>query len=207
MTGSDAGKPFVRLARILFAVVVVAGSAAVGYWSSLIWPLTTFSGSKSHTAQVATSHRGAAAAVPSTAATTAEVASGAKVRTFDPVVTLPSLASEARNLPDPAVLLKARAADHAKDAAPADSTGTDSAKVERHAEENPPSAEARTRDTEQADTAPARASRANRRTVRFERRVRPTSGTPKMAQSAAPVSGNYERVPILKQFMTSTNRY
>ena len=221
MTGSDAEMPRARLVRTLVAVVVVLGSAAVGYGASLIWPIASFSRSKApHTAQMAAAHiepapTVSASPVASVDVTAAQVASDAKLRTFEPVVVLPSLAAEAKNLPDPAVLVKASLTDHAHEATAATSTAatastadpavvTSSAKVEHPAENGIPAAEARTSDT---DAVPTRAAKANRRTVRIERRVRTTSGAPKMAQSTVPPASNYERVPVLKQFMTTTNKY
>jgi len=216
--------PRARLARTLVAVVVVLGAAAVGYGASLIWPLASLSRSKSpHTAQMAAARiepapTVSASPVGSVDVTAAQVASESQTRTFEPVVVLPSLlpslAAEAKNLPDPAVLVKASLTDHAREATAEASTAatastdpvvvTNSAKVEHPAENGTPVAEARTSDTDAATT---RAAKANRRTVRIERRVRTTSGAPKMAQTTAPPASNYERVPVLKQFMTTTNKY
>jgi hypothetical protein len=205
MTGSGAEKPFARLARMLFAAGIVFGSAAVGYWSSLIWPLPNGPGSEARVgAEVAAARAepapGTSESSSAEGMTASQVASDAKARTFDPVVAIPPLAAEVRNLADPAVMVKASLTGHANDATPA---ASQSAKVEKPAEVG----EASAGDTERTDAAPTRSAKASRRTVRIERRARTTSGAPKMAQSAAPSGGNYERVPILKQFMTSTNKY
>ena len=211
MTGSGAEKSFVRLARMLFAGSVLLGSAAVGYWSSLIWPLPSLSASEPRSGGEVTSARVTpdAGVAPTSAATslssapegvtTSQIASDAKVRTFEPMLVIPPLAAEVSNLPDPTVV-KAVLTSHGNDAAPA---ATQSAKIDHPAEVG----EASARDTERPDATPTRSSKASRRAVRIERRVRTTSSAPKMAQSAGSTGSNFERVPILKQFMTSTNKH
>jgi hypothetical protein len=178
------------------AAIVVLGSAAVGYTASRILPLGSFSGSKSQIAS--------------------QVASTSKPRTFEPMLLLPSIATEAKALPDPAVLVRAGLVDQPRDLLRREAGGAENippaasrpvvvlnaGAAERSSDDRPSAsvAEARTSDRERADVAPLKNGKANKKPTRVAREAGPQN-----TKSAA--AGLSVKDPALKEFMTTPIRY